>query len=418
MLPSSPFTLLHVSAATVALLSGFLAMALRKGSGLHGAAGTVFFISIVNAAGAGLYLALFGTRANSGNVIGSSLTLYLAATAWVAAKRRDRKPGLFDIGALLVAVAIAITCAVWGIEAANSARGSKDGYGAVFYVVFGSIALLFGLSDVRMLLRGGVFGGKRIARHLWRMSTALLFALLSFYPGQGRLFPKWLRDTNVLYVPAVLVAGAMLFWLYRVSIRKRVPQPDQAAQPILIQGETMQPILRTLLICFLASAGVASAADNPLVIHNKRQFRSLTKMLTRAAEDMPADHYNFRPTEAVRSFGEIVGHVAESQYFMCSPVLGEKNPAPKIEKSKTSKAELVAALNDAFAYCDKAYETINDTTAVEMVKAMGSESPKLGVLSSNQLHTIEHYGNLVTYMRLKGLVPATSDPQFMKSLRR
>jgi hypothetical protein len=75
-----------------------------------------------------------------------------------------------------------------------------------------------------MIVRGGVFGARRIARHLWRMCMALLFAALSFYPGQARLFPKWLRETNLLYVPAVLLVGAMLFSLYRVSIRKRVLQ--------------------------------------------------------------------------------------------------------------------------------------------------------------------------------------------------
>jgi len=75
-----------------------------------------------------------------------------------------------------------------------------------------------------MLVRGGVFGAKRIARHLWRMCMGLLFATLSFYPGQAKLFPMWLRETNLLLVPAVLLIGAMLFWLYRVSVRERAPQ--------------------------------------------------------------------------------------------------------------------------------------------------------------------------------------------------
>jgi hypothetical protein len=156
--------------------------------------------------------------------MGSVLTFYLVATAWVAAKRRDGKAGMFDLGALLFALAIVAAGATWGLEAASSRTGARDGYAAGFYFVFGSIALLFAASDVRMIVRGGVFGARRIARHLWRMCMALLFAALSFYPGQARLFPKWLRETNLLYVPAVLLVGAMLFSLYRVSIRKRVLQ--------------------------------------------------------------------------------------------------------------------------------------------------------------------------------------------------
>ncbi|MEP7013457.1 MAG: hypothetical protein ABJC13_24305 [Acidobacteriota bacterium] len=214
---------LHVCSATVGLVSGFLAMVLRKGSGFHGAAGNVFFVSMLAASGAGGILAAF-IHPNHGNVMGSTLTFYLVATAWVAARRREGKPGLFDRMALLFALAITVAGATWGFAAAGSPTGSKDGYGAGFYFVFGSIVLLFAASDIRMVLRGGVFGPKRIARHLLRMCMALLFALMSFYPGQAtRLVPEWLRATNLPYVPHVLVAGAMFFWLYRVSVRKRVP---------------------------------------------------------------------------------------------------------------------------------------------------------------------------------------------------
>ena len=118
------------------------------------------------------------------------------------------------------------------------------------------------------------------------------------------------------------------------------------------------------------------------------------------------------PSAAVRSFGQIVGHVADAQYLFCSIVLGEKNPAPKIEQSKTSKADLIAALKDAFAYCDKAYDGMTDASAVQMVKLFGGDAPKLFVLTANNMHNLEHYGNLVTYMRLKNIVPPTSEPGF------
>ncbi len=218
-----PLLILHVCAAVIGMLSGYSAMLFRKGSGLHGAAGTIFVVSMLSASGAGAYLAAF-VHPSSGNVIGSTLTFYLVATGWMAAKRREGKPGLFDLVALLFGFGIATIAATWGLEAAKS--GPKDGYPAPFYFIFGSIALLFSLSDVRMMVRGGLFGAKRIARHLLRNCFALFFATMSFYPGQAKFFPKWLRATNVLYVPAVLLVGAMLLWLYRVSVRKRVPRAE------------------------------------------------------------------------------------------------------------------------------------------------------------------------------------------------
>src|SRR5438034_4903480 len=172
-------------------------------------------------------------------------------------------------------------------------------------------------------------------------------------------------------------------------------------------------MMRTLLICLLAPAAVALADDKPLNAFNVKAYGYLKDVLLRSAEKMPEENYNFKPTEAVRSFGQILGHVADSQYMFCSMVLGEKNPAPKIEKTKTSKADLIAALKDAFAYCDKAYEGMTDSSGAEMVKFMGFDTPKLGLLIGNNQHISEHYGNLVTYMRLKNIVPPSSDPAFM-----
>src|SRR5688572_32639386 len=131
-----PLLILHVCAAVIGMLSGYSAMLFRKGSGLHGAAGTVFFVSMLSASGAGAYLAAF-VHPNSGNVIGSTLTFYLVATAWVAAKFRNSKPGLFDLVALLFGLAIAAIAATWGLEAVKT--GPKDGYPAPFYFIFGPV---------------------------------------------------------------------------------------------------------------------------------------------------------------------------------------------------------------------------------------------------------------------------------------
>jgi uncharacterized damage-inducible protein DinB len=375
---------------------------------------------MLSASAAGASVAGF-LRPNTGNVMGSVLTFYLVATGWAAARRSDGKSRIFDLVALLFALAIGAAGVTWGFEAANSQTGSKDGYAPAFYFIFGSIALLFASSDVRLILRGGVFGAKRIARHLLRMCMALLFAGLSFYPGQAKFFPKWLNQTNLLYVPHVLLIGAMLFWLYRVSVRRRVPQvtvrtKEKTMKLTVNAPPRTQALLRVLLICLLAPAAVAMADGNPISAHTKGVYGGLKKILLRAAEKVPQEDYNFKPTEAVRSYGQIIGHLADSQYNFCSVALGEKAPALNIEKTKTSKADLIAALKDSFTYCDKAYDGMTDASGSQMVKFMGGDTPKLGVLMINGMHSTEHYGNLVTYMRLKNIVPPTSDPEFMKQL--
>jgi len=168
-------------------------------------------------------------------------------------------------------------------------------------------------------------------------------------------------------------------------------------------------MMRTLLICLLAPAAVALAEDKPLNAFNVKAYGYLKDILIRSAEKMPEENYNFKPTEAVRSFGQILGHVADSNYFFCSMVLGEKNPSLKIEKTKASKADLIASLKDAFTYCDKAYNGMTDASGSETVKLFGGDTRKRDVLTVNNMHSVEHYGNIVTYLRLKNIVPPSSE---------
>lgn len=188
-------------------------------------------------------------------------------------------------------------------------------------------------------------------------------------------------------------------------------------------------VLCTLLICFVAPTGVGLAQENPppaaaaptanpLSAHQKAIYRGVKAMLLRSAEKMPEESYGFRPTEAVRTFGQIVGHAADAQYLFCSRALGEKGPAPKIEQTRTSKAELVAALKEAIAYCDKAYDGMTDAAATETIKFMGGDAPRIAALNVNSLHSVEHYGNLVVYLRMKNLVPPSSEPGFMEEMRK
>jgi uncharacterized damage-inducible protein DinB len=174
----------------------------------------------------------------------------------------------------------------------------------------------------------------------------------------------------------------------------------------------MRKLLPTMLLCLLALPAISQekqASDNPLSAFTKRVYGFQKGILLRSAEKMPEEDYNFKPTETVRSYGQIIGHLADAQCLFCSKALDEKNSEPKIEQTKSSKADLIAALKTAFAYCDKAYDGMTDASGGQIVKLFGTDTPKLGVLNFNNVHNMEHYGNLVTYMRIKGIVPPTSE---------
>jgi len=174
----------------------------------------------------------------------------------------------------------------------------------------------------------------------------------------------------------------------------------------------MRKLLPTILLCLVALPAFSQekqSSDNPFSAINKRGYERTKEILLRSAEKMPQENYSFRPVDTVRTYGQIIGHVADAQYLFCSTASGEKNPDLKIEKTKTSKADLVAALKDGFAYCDKVYDAMTDAAATQTVKFFGNDVPKFAVLSVNIGHNMEHYGNLVTYMRIKGIVPPTSE---------
>jgi len=153
----------------------------------------------------------------------------------------------------------------------------------------------------------------------------------------------------------------------------------------------------------------AGAAGNPMSAASKMMFQMVTNYLTRTAEKVDEALYSFKPTPEVRSFGQLIGHVAEDHYVFCSAALGEKPPVEGIEKSKTTKAELVKALADSVAYCGKAYSAMTDASGAEVLSFFGQKMPRLSILDFNVAHDYEHYGNLVTYMRLKGIVPPSSE---------
>lgn len=161
----------------------------------------------------------------------------------------------------------------------------------------------------------------------------------------------------------------------------------------------------------LATAGSAAAQDaNPLTTALRAQHDLIKGNIVKAAAKVDEGDYVFKPTPEVRDFAGLLGHIANANYMICAAAAGDKNPSPgDAEKTARDKASLAKALDASFAYCDGVFAKMNDTTGLEKVKYFLGEQPKLAVLAFNNAHNMEHYGNVVTYMRMKGLVPPSSE---------
>jgi uncharacterized damage-inducible protein DinB len=172
-----------------------------------------------------------------------------------------------------------------------------------------------------------------------------------------------------------------------------------------------------LIAYLLAFAAIADAQSNPLSSGASHLNDLVKANIIKAADKMPEEHYGFKPTPEVRSFGQLIGHIADANFGLCSVASGEKPPASGIEKSKTTKADLVKALQESYAFCDKAHANMTDARGAEMVKFTAGpaearrpeEMARITILDYKTAHANEHYGNIVTYMRLKGIVPPSSD---------
>ena len=217
---TSPLVFLHVGAGLLALISGAAALVFRKGSRRHRLAGNAFFLSMLTMSAMAAYLAVF-YKPNATNSTMGVFTFYLVATAWMTVIRKPGESGRFEIGAMLVAFAVTAGAFTFGLEAAGSETGTKDQMPAGFYFVVAAIAALLAISDVRLIVRGGISGARRIARHLWRMCFALFIAAGSFFLGQPLVWSTALRKSGLLVVPVVAVILVMIYWLWRVRSSSR-----------------------------------------------------------------------------------------------------------------------------------------------------------------------------------------------------
>lgn len=169
-----------------------------------------------------------------------------------------------------------------------------------------------------------------------------------------------------------------------------------------------------LLALFILLPGLAVAQDDAGAANNVTQsmkgLQDITSSnLIQTAEILDEALYAYRPTDGVRTAGQILAHVANSQFAFCAGATGEKNPNKQnYEETATTKADIVAALKAGFGYCDEVYAKMTDAAGAEMHKFFGNEMAATAILAFNAAHNYEHYGNLVTYMRMNGIVPPSS----------
>jgi len=226
----SPILVTHICAGTLGLLSGTAAMSFRKGSPRHVLAGKIFVASMLTMAVAAVYLAV--TRHQPNNIGGGILTFYLIGTAWLSARRRDGETSRFDWIVLLIPLTLGILTWMNGLKVVSSGASSQDGVPIGMTFFMGSVMFLAAAGDIRMLVRGGVSGTKRIARHLWRMCFGLFIAAGSFFMGPAnrplRLFstvglgqhlPRALFSTGLYLILTILPLIMLIFWVVRVRFK-------------------------------------------------------------------------------------------------------------------------------------------------------------------------------------------------------
>ena len=161
---------------------------------------------------------------------------------------------------------------------------------------------------------------------------------------------------------------------------------------------------------FLSAQTPQPASDSGYTAAVRAAWNGIKRNISGSAQAMPDAGFAFKPTPDVRSFGELLGHLANEHYIFCSRMKGEKNPHEAVDfEKKTAKADFVKDINDSIAYCDAAYAAVKDDAKALAPFPSRRDTPFSSMLG-NVTHDSEHYGNLVTYLRLKGIVPPSSQP--------
>jgi uncharacterized membrane protein len=226
----------HIGAGGVGIVCGYIALSAVKGGRLHRKSGMTFVYAMITMALIGSMMAAVRRVAPAANVPVGLLTAYLVITALTTVRPPAVGSRSLDLGLLLAVLGVTATLYTFGFEVLASPTGKLYGMPAFPFLIFGSIGLLAIVGDMRLIRAGGVHtirGTPRLVRHLWRMCVALLIAAFSFFLGQAKVIPKPYRIIPLLMIPPLIVLAALLYWLWRVRIRRslrgivgvRAPQP-------------------------------------------------------------------------------------------------------------------------------------------------------------------------------------------------
>jgi uncharacterized membrane protein len=215
---------LHISGGTVGILSGGAAAVVRKGERLHRLFGTIFVASMLTMAGAAIFVALVIPQ--QPNVLAGLFAFYLVASAWITVKRKEGTVGRLERGAALFACAATLTALMFGAQALSDPKSplSASTPSPMVFFIFAFISALAATLDFRVIRQGGLTGAPRIARHVWRMCLGLFIATGSFFLGQQKVMPVWMRGSPVLLALGFAPLVLLVFWLIKIRFTNAFKQ--------------------------------------------------------------------------------------------------------------------------------------------------------------------------------------------------
>ena len=214
-----PIYVVHIVAGSVSLIAGYIALFAGKGALLHRKAGMVFVYAILTMCIMGFVIAVGLSRAPGVNAPAAVMTAYFVVTSLTTVRPAASGGRWLLIGGMIVAFAVAAVDLGFGVEAIQNG-GRREGIPAFPFFLFGTMGLLASAGDFRVLRNGALVGARRLARHLWRMTFALLVASMSFFFGQAKVIPKPIRIPALLAIPPLLALAALLYWMWRVRVRR------------------------------------------------------------------------------------------------------------------------------------------------------------------------------------------------------
>jgi hypothetical protein len=227
-----PWVVVHIAAGCLGILTGYTAVLAAKGEKLHRRIGTIFVVAMLTGTSVAVYLAVSLLGQLPGqipNVAGGTLAFYLTLSAYITVKRKEGTIGTFERVSFLIPLGLGALFLFWGFKAEDNPKRAFDGYHPSMFFIFAAISVFLTALDVRVLIKGGLSGVARIARHLWRMCFAFFFAAGSFFLGQQKVMPVWMQGSKALLVLGLAPLVFMLFWLVRVRIGnkfKSAPPPE------------------------------------------------------------------------------------------------------------------------------------------------------------------------------------------------